>query len=133
MRRLWGRAVVVGLVLLGLTSAWAWSDPPQPEGGLSGGENFSESGSSLLSSPFYLFREWPRHVWLERIYLTVTDPEGEKLARELEQPSLRAAIYEALQRSQDNVEEEVRRELKRLLGEEASRRVGLSRAFLLGP
>lgn len=123
----------VGLVLSGVCNAWAAGDPPSPEARPSEAENLPESGHPRLSTPFYLFRERPRQVWLERIYLLVADPEGEKLARQLEQPSLRAAIYDALQRSQDNVEEEVRRELKQLLGEEASRRVGLSRAFLLGP
>ncbi len=133
MRRLlpWGAAA--GLVLLGFFTAMAATYPPPPEARPSMEEDFPESAHPRLSTPFYLFRERTRRVWLERIYLMVADPEGEKLARQLEQPGLRAAVYEALQRGQDNVEEEVRRELKRLLGEEASRRVGLSRAFLLGP
>lgn len=133
MRRHLLRGAVAGLVLLGFCQAWAAMDPPPPEARISQGENLPESGRPRLSTPFYLFRERPRQVWLERIYLLIADPEGEKLARELEQPGLRGAIYDALQRGQDNVEEEVRRELKRLLGEEASRRVGVSRAFLLGP
>lgn len=132
MRRVFICGTVAALMVLGVF-ALAAPGAPGPEADPLAGENLPESGGSLLTTPFYLFRERPRHVWLERIYLLVTDPEGEKLARQLEQPSVRAAIYDALQRSQDNVEEEVRWELKRLLGEEASRRVNLSRAFLLGP
>ncbi len=133
MRRLFLFGAVMGLMLSGVGNVLAAPDPPPLEARPSDGENPPESGHPRLSTPFYLFRERPRQVWLERIYLLVSDPEGEKLARQLEQPGLRAAIYDALQRSQDNVEEEVHRELERLLGEEASRRVGLSRAFLLGP
>lgn len=133
MRRLRLFGVVAGLVLLGFSPAVAATTPPQPAAGPSEEENLPKEGRLRLSSPFYLFREQTRQVWLERIYLTVADPEGEKLARQLEQPSLRAAIYEALQQDRDDLEEAVRRELTRLLGEEASQRVGLSRAFLLGP
>ncbi|MCL6622440.1 MAG: hypothetical protein K6T55_10095 [Syntrophobacterales bacterium] len=132
MARLRIASMVVVMFLWGLSGPWAATDPPA-ETRPPAEETLPESGSPRLSTPFYLFRECPRQVWLERVYLLVTGPEEEKLARDLEQPSLRAAIYDALQRNADNLEEEVRRELKRLVGEEASRRVGLSRAFLLGP
>lgn|GEM_PF-4151381 len=85
------------------------------------------------TAPFYIFRERRRQVWVERIYLTVRGPEGEALLRELEQPRLRAALYDLLRQETEDPEGGLRRELSRLLGPEAERRVTLSRAFLLGP
>lgn len=117
------------LLLLWLSAPGAESNPSVPEAGTSP----ADGGGRWLSSPFYLFREAPHHIWLERVCLTLGSAEGDIWGGQLEQPAVRAAIYEILQHDEEDLEDKVRQELRRRLGEEASRRVGLSRCYLLGP
>lgn len=131
MRTILTRGAMFGLALVCFAGSLTATDTRQPAA--TSGLSRPEPAAGRLSSPFYLFREGPRQVWLERIYLVIPEPGGEKLARELEQPPLRAAVYEILRREPEDPEESVRRELGRHLGEEASRQVSLSRSYLLGP
>jgi|UniRef100_A0A7C5EMV0 hypothetical protein len=94
------------------------------------GENPSFPCPPVTLAPFYLIQEKAAKVWIERVIVSI---EGEKTAKELNQPRVRNVLFEILLSEPEKSAwpAKMQAAMEQVLGKTAVHSVHLSQCFLL--